>query len=281
MRVSEECSEENIFRHADCVYPLYDLTKAKEMFEEGTSRGWFSERVKDFEGTLKERPREVKELVRRAGLTDVRSLAQAGSMLVQAEAKERERLVREQEGDLDIEGGLAKLLKKNGKKHRPRPAPTAVPGNTAPPVMVNVIFETNHPQDVLPPLRSQAKTNMNTTRNGQRSPTDQENFQERRIMFEKKRLVKLPPLPPAPSPSGGTKRKSGGGGDRDASVVSWGEMNWGLDGAGDWDIDSEAAWDVPGDAGDGGGSGEVGNKKMKTGDELARGVAELLAEFMY
>ena len=281
MRVGEECSEERIPRRADSVYPLYEFTKAREMFEEGTSRGWFSERVKDYEGTLKERPREVKELVRRAGLTGVRSLAQAGSMLMQVEAKERERLVREREGDLGIEGGLAKLLKKenaqnqNVKKNKSKTAHEAVPGNAASPVMVNVIFETNHTPNILPPLRNQAKTN--TIRNGQRSPTDQENFQERRIMFEKKRPVELPPLLPASPPSGGKKRKSADGGGGGASEVGWGGMNWGHDGAGDWDI---AAWDVQVDAGDGGEGGGAGNKKMKREEELARGVAELLAEYI-
>ncbi|KAF8436444.1 hypothetical protein BGX38DRAFT_91507 [Terfezia claveryi] len=278
MRVSEECSEERIFRHVDCVYPLYDFAKAKEMFEEGTARQWFSERLKDFEGTLKERPREVKELVRRAGLTDVRSLAQAGSMLMQVEAKEREKLVRERDGDLGIEGGLAKLLKKENaeNKNRSKPAPAEIPESAAPPIMVNVIFETNTTPNVLLPPRNQAK--VNTIRYGQRSPTDQENFQERKIMFEKKRPVELPPLPPAPSPSVGRKRKSGGGGGGDASAVDLGEMNWSLDGAGDWDIEGQATWDVQGDGGE---SWRPGNKKMKKGDELAKGVAELLAEFMY
>ena len=283
-RLSETCTEERMFRRADCVYPLYDHAKAREMFEEGTRRGWFSERVKDFEGTLKERPREVKELVRRAGLTDVRSLAQAASILVQVEAKERMKLVKEREGDLGIEGGLAKLLKKektqnqNDERGGSKPASTIMPEYVAPPVMVNVIFETNHAPDVLPPLRNQTK--VDTVRNGQRSPTDQENFQERRITFEKKRLVELPPLPPAPSPIRGKKRKSGGGvGVGGEGGVGRGKTSWSLDGAGDWDVAGEATWDVQGDAGNGsrswGGGGGAGNKKVRRGDVLGWGAGDL------
>ncbi|KAF8423795.1 hypothetical protein EV426DRAFT_601212 [Tirmania nivea] len=280
MKASEEYTEEKMYRRPDCVYPLYNFAKAGEMFEEGARRGWLSERVRDFEGTLKERSREVKELVRRAGLTDVRSLAKAGSMLVHIEAKEREKLT-ERDGDLGIEGGLARLLKKEKrqnqkKKEKPKPASAPILENVVPPVMVNVVFETNHTPNILPPLRNQAKAN--TIHNGQRSPTDQENFQERRIIFEKKRPVELPPSPPAPSPGEGKKRKSGG---EDVSGVGWGEMNWSLDGAGDWDVDGEVAWDVQGDAGGGSGSAGVRNKKRKRGDELGRGMGDLLVEVLY
>lgn len=320
---------------ARCVYPLFNYERTRELFAEADRRGWYSERVKDFHGTLKDRPREVKELMRKGGLSDVKSLAQAAAMLVECEGKEKKRLERERRDAeiarqqpiwIDDEEPVGKLHKKKqgktkgepiwidveepvGKSHKKgqgkakgdygkrdvkskssvpkQPTPTS---NVIPPIMVNVIFDTNSPPDSLHPSNQllgfaglAPKYNTNY-RSGRESPTDQENFHERRIMFEKKRVVELSPLPVKESKK---RKESGHGINHGSGGVLDDFMKWNLDGAGD-DFDEGGVdgnlmnWGTH--RGSSGTGSEGGKKKVKMaagGEEMGRDIGDFLRDFMY
>lgn len=289
-RAPIEARDGRKFEHAYCIYPLYDFTKSHQLATEGAKRNWFDERIIDYQGSLKDRPKEIKELVKRAGLTDIRSLAKAGSMLVQVELGERLKAVESREewvdtGSLDLnitatEGEEGKL--KNDTNRQPEPTYSGFP--PPPPIMVHVMFERN-------PVLIQEIPSFTTSKSQRPSHPLQQcgDNEHRRILFEKKRDIVVAALPPPTlsTPETGRKRK----GSSNSVTPTPTEDTGADDSCEEWESLHDWEQELP--AGSEGicgrdrkvsrGTGLLGYKKqrMTVKEAVVRPMGELLSEFMY
>lgn len=290
-RTPIEARDGRRFEHAYCIYPLYDFTKSHQLATEGAKQNWFDERIIDYQGTLKDRPKEIKELVKRAGLADMRSLARAGSMLVQVESREKLQTIGAREdwvetGSLDLD-----ITATEGEKGRFRKS-TKIPSRQPelpdsrlppPPIMVNVMFERD------PVLIQEIPSFIISKLHRPSHPLQLSgDYEHRRILFEKKRDVAVTtlPSPTLSAPEAGRKRK---GSSRltltpttetgtDDSCDEWENIQ-------DWEQELP-----PGSEGVCGygrkvsrGTGIPGYKKqrMSVKEAVVKPMEELLAEFMY
>ncbi|KAF8475956.1 hypothetical protein BDZ91DRAFT_788609 [Kalaharituber pfeilii] len=162
MRFSPEREDLNSYSS----YPWWHPSKKSRLVQEGAKLGWFAERATDITGTLKGRPTEVRFKVKEAEMEGMRQLAEACSVLVQVERREREEIIREKEDTVNGTSGsrveLEERLKKCkwAKEHTGEESESedvkvgrTISSNKEeeklplPPVMVNVVFESTKTPD--------------------------------------------------------------------------------------------------------------------------------------